>query len=521
VSTNESSLPRVTSQTGHDHRAARIGLLVALTALGAGCDSSGAASMSQALPDAAVATDDGDAAPPAPVDAAAPPEVVVDAAAGDEDAGVVGITVSPLTLTPSFSQTIQDYTVRCAAGDNTFTLTVTDGTGTQSISEDLVPDQELNVRNQYWIRCLPPDFPAFTVSRPPDAGAPTPGWYLINNGTYGIALDTNGTPVWYTRGTAVANVDAPAPDTLSFMPNQTAGSFGFDPTSQFEVHALDSSTTTIVNAVGDPTDVHELRVLPNGDHLLYAYPIETNVDLTGLQMYGDDESMADCEVQEVDPSGRLVWSWLASQHIDPVRESLEPAIQAVNGVSVVDPFHFNSIEVDGSGNLLLSSRHTNALFYVDRTTGTIQWKLGGVSYNKDGATYIQVVDDPETTFSMQHDARFLPNGDVSLFDDHGAGTGVARGVEYTIDHEANTAAVAFQFLGIAQSSREGSFRRYADGHSVIGWGYIATDPRVVTEIDENGKDILDIAMTGKESYRAVKVPISQLDVQVLRSATAK
>jgi hypothetical protein len=513
----------------------RIGLLVAVAALGAGCDSSAAAPNARGMPGATVATDaavaadaaavtgDDDAAVVAnPVDAGFPPEAtVVTVDAGDRDAAVVGIDVSPLTLVPSFSPSIHDYYVRCASGENTFTLTVTDTSGPQSSTQNLIEDQELNVGNQYWIRCLPHDFPAITVTRPSDGGAPTPGWYLVNNGTYGIVFDTNGTPIWYMRGTAVGNVDSPAPDTISFMPNETAGPFGWNPASRFEVHALDSLTTTNVMTVGNPTDVHELRVLANGDHLLFTFPIESNVDLTGLQSFGSDQSMADCEVQEIDPSGNLVWSWLASQHVDPTVESLEPAVDMINGVSVVDPFHFNSIDVDSSGNLLLSSRHTNALYYVDRATGTVLWKMGGTPYNKDGASYIEVVDDPQTTFSMQHDARFLPNGDISLFDDHGAGPGVARAVEYTIDFESDTAAVAFQFLGTAQSGHEGSFRRYADGHSVIGWGYIATDPRVVTEIDENGQDVFDIALGGLNSYRAVKVPLSQLDVGVLRATTAK
>jgi hypothetical protein len=196
-------------------------------------------------------------------------------------------------------------------------------------------------------------------------------------------------------------------------------------------------------------------------------------------------------------------------------------VDNVNAMSVVDIFHFNSIEVDTSGNLLLSARHANAVYYVDRMTGKVLWKLGGSAYNKDGGTYIQIVNDPQTAFNMQHDARFQPNGDVTLFDNHGATPGVARGVEYAIDHQSNTATVAFQFLGVAQSQYEGSFRRYADGDSVIGWGYIPTDRRVITEVDTSGEEVLDIAFTGKESYRAVKVPRSQLDIGILRATAAK
>ena len=52
---------------------------------------------------------------------------------------------------------------------------------------------------QYWIRCLPSDFPVLTVAHP-NPGGPTPGWYLVNGKAtssdarpYVMVLDTNGT----------------------------------------------------------------------------------------------------------------------------------------------------------------------------------------------------------------------------------------------------------------------------------------------------------------------------------------
>jgi hypothetical protein len=439
--------------------------------------------------------------------ASVPPTLVI--ASNAPDAGILGIELSPLALVPSFSTAISDYYVRCASPSNALTVTVVDSSGTQTTPINALPDQEISVWGKYWIRCLPPDFPPITVTRTTADGGPTPGFYRLNNATYAIVLDTNGTPVWYTRGAAVSNVDSVVPNTISFAPSDT-GAFGTDPTQHFEIDALETLTTTTVMAVGSPTDVHEFQLLPNGDHLLFTYPVVSTVDLTALGSFASGvTSIVDCEVQEVAPSGALVWSWFGSQHI-ALSESL-------------DVFHCNAIDVDATGNLLISSRYANAVFYVDRTTGTILWKLGGTVANKDGAAYVPIVGDSQTTFNMQHDARFRPNGGVSLFDDHGetAGSGVSRGVEHSIDQDAGTAAVAFQFLGIAQSNREGSFRRYADGESVIGWGHIATDPRVVTEIDPNGNDVLDIAFGGTESYRAVKVPVSDLDIAVLRATTAK
>jgi hypothetical protein len=436
------------------------------------------------------------------------------------DGGVTSMVVSPLALVPSFSPDIHDYYVRCAAGDNPIRVSVTAESGTASNDYDLAVDQALVVGGQYWIRCLPPDFPTITTTLP-SSGSPTPGYYLVNSTGYAMVLDTRGTPVWYARGGNVVNVDALEPNVLSLMPTIT-GPYGTRADADLELHALGTGATTYLQASGSPTDGHELRLLPNGNALLFTYLIRSGVDLTGLESFGDDEFMADCEIQEIDPTGQRVWSWLASDHVDAVTESVETLVNVIDGRSVVDPFHCNSIDVDGSGNLLVSLRHANAVLYLDRSTGQVLWKLGGTPTNKDGAQWIQVVGDPEGSFNMQHDARFRPNGDISLFDDHGATSGVARGVEYALDLGAHTASVAFQFLGTTRSQYQGSFRRYGDGESVIGWGAAWPDPRVFTEVDANGNDVLDVSFAPlTSSYRAVKVPLTALDLTTMRQTAAK
>jgi hypothetical protein len=213
-----------------------------------------------------------------------------------------------------------------------------------------------------------------------------------------------------------------------------------------------------------------------------------------------------------------VWSWDAADHVDPVKESLEPS---VIGTGAVDVFHCNSIDVDASGNLLISMRQTNSVYYVDRATGRVVWKLGGSAYAEDGAAIMQVVSDPQGTFSEQHDARFASSGHVTLYDDHGGATGgVARGVDYALDLQAKTATFTWQYVGSGQSKWEGSFRRYADGESVIGWGYVPGANRVLTEVDSAGHDVFDVELGGDVSYRAVKVPLSQFDLPTLRATCA-
>jgi len=441
------------------------------------------------------------------------------------DGAIAGLTLDGLTLTPAFSPTIEDYAVRCAADSNLTTLRIDDQAGPRSVALTLLEDQALVVSGKYWIRCLPHDFPQLTLSRYPTVGSPTPGWYLTGTAVFStssagfaMVLDGNATPVWYRRTGALMDLESFAKNTLSFMPAATAP-FGTDVSASFNVVDLDALTTVNFRATtGLPTDGHELRLLENGDHLVLVYPIEQDVDLTGLESYGSDLPMVDCNIQEVDASGNLVWSWLASDHFDPIRESVVPTTYSVGGQSVVDVFHCNSIDVDATGNLLVSSRHMSAVFYIDKATGNVVWKLGGSSFNKDGAQYIQVIDDDAGGFSMQHDARFQPNGDVTMFDDHGNLAGTARAVEYALDFTAHTAKSVFEVPADVKSGYMGSFRKYADGESVIGWGGLDPDLRAFSEVDPSGAIVLDVSFgSGDESYRAVKVPLDQLDINVLRS----
>jgi hypothetical protein len=123
---------------------------------------------------------------------------------------------------------------------------------------------------------------------------------------------------------------------------------------------------------------------------------------------------------------------------------------------------------------------------------------------------------------MQHDARFLPSGNITIYDNHsGPGSlGPARGVEYSLDVTARQATFVSQLLGTAPSGHQGSFRRYPDGASVIGWGAVAESP-AITEYDSLGRVVLEIAMPDEISYRAIKIPTAQLDIALMRAGAAK
>src|ERR1039457_4836425 len=155
-------------------------------------------------------------------------------AGGQEVSGphLTSLEVRDAMLVPPFSPATHDYYVQCAADANAFTVSMAASGG--STCHLLQPSQSAPAIEQtlplqvnendaivaaatdgltteeYWIRCLPHDFPRLQMTLHPEAGSPTPGYYLVGianvpPGRAGTALilDGNGVPIWYylpTRG---------------------------------------------------------------------------------------------------------------------------------------------------------------------------------------------------------------------------------------------------------------------------------------------------------------------------------
>jgi hypothetical protein len=183
-------------------------------------------------------------------------------------------------------------------------------------------------------------------------------------------------------------------------------------------------------------------------------------------------------------------------------------------------FHCNSIDVNpANGNLLVSARNMDAIFEIDRSTGLIVWKMGGTPTNRDGAAIVAVQNDPKGSFLRQHDARYLPDGVIGLYDNGTGANPPARGVEYQVNFDTLTAEPVFSYSfpnGDAACCM-GGFRRNPDGHRLVGWGVILGNGTVATELDRDGERVLELVFAGNNgSYRAVKVPPPRLDLTTMR-----
>lgn len=476
---------------------------------------------------------------------------------------VTGITTTPLTLSPTFSQSIHDYVIHCASGTNTITFTVNGTAFQRSLVEnqpEIVQGADPSNLNgppvQYWIRCLPHDFPPITAN--PTNGGPSQGYYftgtIIANPTYptpyAMILDTNGTPVWYqaasypsTSTAGATNVELLPNDTLAWSPINGPG-VGADPGVGYRLFNLDTQTTQQQPSPAQPPDLHELLQLPNGDRMELATPTRSCGTDPNVCPFGGttffptvtNHSYVDCFVEEVDPSGNLVWSWDAKDHVHFMENKIQNAV-TIGGNLYADVYHCNSIDVDPSGkDVMVSLRDTSSVYDINRAAGTIMWKLTGALGNGsivgDNA---HVFTSTDTNISGQHDARFQSsdNGgivDVSLFDDHTScsspstcpPSAPARAVQYHIVNSA-TPAVTLTFAYPAPdgipSAATGSFRRYAvtGGDNVIGWGFHGGAGMTMSEVNNAGTPLLTFTFPGGlYTYRVLKVATLPFDINLLR-----
>jgi outer membrane protein assembly factor BamB len=442
------------------------------------------------------------------------------------------VSTSP-GLFPTFSSSITDYVTRCSppnpvqvsinapAGDMVAIDNGPPQTGAFTQNVNLTPGQEFQiastesgVTSTYYVRCLPSDFPAFSATR---NGSPQAGWYVVAPNLYpapaGVSwqyvaiFDTNGVPLWWMKSSGKT-----IPADAKLLPDGDivwTHAYGFGGAGA-EEHQLDGTLVRTINTVGAPLDHHDILMLANGDYLAGTTFTRTGVNMSSC---GGSTSgpLKDFALQELTPSGSLVWSWTASAHIAVSEVSQHYQINCRTGGDV---YHWNSVALDGS-DYVLSFRDLNAVYAVNPSTGALDWKLGGAPEPES----LTIVGDPlvnSNPLCAQHDAQVLPDGSITVYDD---GTGCNRRprvTHYTIDTTARTATFVGSLTnpGASFSWCCGSARDLPGGDWVIGWG----GTPIITEDTASGSVVFQLNFTQKlSSYRAEPILPGQLTASALRA----
>lgn len=451
---------------------------------------------------------------------------------------------------PQFDEQTRHYAIRCGSTDMlTVQATATrseelvsiDGSTPVSGSAEaelsnLGSDQDIVVEvssgalsEQYTVHCLD-EFLDIQVLRSdpevtPDLMLMSPNFQEVGTGeskTYLMILDNNGVPHWRRK------IDARVIDFKRHPNGQYSYALWIGP-NQFgrldsvivlldeEFNELDRLTTVGLTH----TDFHDFIITDEGNHIFISYNSVTR-DMTAFGLSAQ-ELVEDSVIQEVTPSGQVVFEWNSWDHMNV-------ADCQATGSPPWSPFprgyaHLNSIALTPAGDLIGSFALCSQVLKIDRPTGDVIWQLGG------GDSDFAIVGDSFNEFCFEHTPSELSGDRVLLFDNGGQqenlcfGDRIAdfgqfsRAVEYQLDFSTGQASFVrdHSLFGTYQvhTPSQGSVQALDNGNWLINWGNVENDAMSVTEVTPSGDEILAIKILYDGnlavSYRAVRDPDVDLD----------
>jgi len=250
------------------------------------------------------------------------------------------------------------------------------------------------------------------------------------------------------------------------------------------------------------TDLHDLQILPNGHLLMMSYDPEIVGMDTVVAGGNPNATVLGLIVQEMDENRNVIFQWRSWDHFKITDGSVAAEVN-LQGARI-DYVHGNSVELCPDGNLLISCRHMNELTKIDRQTGTVMWRMGRNAVNNQFAF-------PNDTrgFSHQHDARVLPNGHVTLYDNgNGLSPLYSRALEFELDEENLVATLVWQYRHVPDvyGGFMGNVQRHADGSTTIGWGGTFGSPKS-TDLNADGTIQAEVLMPlNHVNYRTFRSP---------------
>jgi hypothetical protein len=253
---------------------------------------------------------------------------------------------------------------------------------------------------------------------------------------------------------------------------------------------------------GYEADLHDVVLTPEGTALFMIYDLViAEPDVTGEARA---RPVFDAVVQEVDvETGVVLFEWHALDDV-PLSDAYQPPPE--DPAEAYDYIHVNSVAEDADGDILVSARHTAAVYSLDRETGALEWTLGGRSSDFEMG--------PGSEFAWQHDARRQPDGVLSLFDNAASNVdddaAESRLLLLDVDESARTATVLAAYGRDVLSRSQGNAQRLPNGNYVVGWG----DRPLYTEFTRDGRVVYEARLPAADdehvvnSYRAFRYPWS-------------
>ena len=254
---------------------------------------------------------------------------------------------------------------------------------------------------------------------------------------------------------------------------------------------------TLTQSFPHDDDYHDVHLFEDGTYLVVMLE-RVQMDLTSFGGTANAEILNPWMVH-LDQDENVLQQWSGLDHL-PLDANIDNLFWPT-----VDYLHWNAVQFDEEGGLLMSFRNRSQIVRLRPDDWSVHWKLGGAENQF-------VINDPGWQgFNVQHDVHDLGNGRILLFDngiynDNGY---LSRALELQLDTVNFFAENVWQFAhpnGV-YGAAQGSAIRLANGNTLIGWGTAGT-PQFgtrVTEVTAEGEIAFEVRFEdGATLYRARK-----------------
>ncbi len=472
---------------------------------------------------------------------------------------VITPTLNPLvalySAPPSSART--EFVQFSVAGDspswrNTNTLPVVPGKSTNFFVAGMLPNTTYEMRDVrsdgtgsapllFTTGSLPTTlaFPAFTVQQPPGPGSDAEQDMIFHQAPRGasnvpnlLATDLQGRVEWYYDVSTSGLTSTAAGQSL--VPGGTALLIGADhnsplPGSRNVLREIDLAgnvvretnlaavnaelTARVLDVISSFT--HDVERLPNGQTAAIGL-VEHTVNINGTPT-----NYIGHMILVLDQNLQVAWTWNAFDHLDVNRgpvlgEIVQPGspgpTAAVPRLPAVDWLHINAVSWSpADGNLVVSIRHQDWVIKIDYRNGAgdghIMWRLG------QGGDFTVHSTDPNPWFSHQHNAHFIDDHTLILFDNGNTRRASipnahSRGQVWTLDERTMTATLVVNTDLGSYSGALGAAERLSNGDYSFTLGTNGPEPirapAHTVEVSPDGTKVYDLIANAPE-YRTFRV----------------
>lgn len=151
---------------------------------------------------------------------------------------------------------------------------------------------------------------------------------------------------------------------------------------------------------GDTQMTHDFEIMPDGGVAYIRWRRAPEWFAGGVRggMASPYPGVWTNELVVVNRDKQVVWTWAPDEYLNPSRFTLGPLIPRHDWAHINSVRFIEKNPLTGTPAFMMSARHLNTVFIVEEKTGKVLW------------------ESPRDMFATQHDATFLENGNILVFD---------------------------------------------------------------------------------------------------------